>query len=88
MIDLQIRTTGQDARAVKIGPADIIRFERQYGVGVTQFSGDGMRFEWLAFLAWTALTREQATTLEFEPWLDTIEELLPMDQGNADGAAS
>jgi hypothetical protein len=83
MIDLQVRTTAQDApRVITIGPADIIRFERKYGVGVTQFSGDGMRFEWLAYLAWTALKRDNATALEFEPWIDTVEELLPVGQGN------
>ena len=88
MIDLSVKTTGQDARAVTIGPADIIRFERQYGVGVTQFSGEGMRYEWLAYLAWTALKREKATTLDFDPWLDTIEELMPVEPGNDNGAAS
>jgi hypothetical protein len=88
MIDLQVRTTGQDARTITIGPADIIRFERQYGVGVTQFSGDGMRFEWLAYLAWTALKREKATTADFDAWIDSVEELLPVDSGNGDAAAS
>lgn len=88
MIDLSVKTTGQDARTVKIGPADIIHFERKFGVGVSQFSGDTMRYEWLAFLAWAALRREKATTLEFDPWVDTIEELMPVDSGNDSGAAS
>jgi hypothetical protein len=88
MIDLKVKTTGDNARTVKIGPADLIRFERKYGVGVSQFSGEGMRYEWLAYLAWTALTRDKATTLEFDPWLDTVEELMPVEVGNDNGAAS
>lgn len=88
MIDLQIKTTGQDARTITVGPADMIRFERIYNVGVTQFSGESMRYEWLAYLAWSALKREKATTLEFDAWIDTIEELLPVESGNAEGAAS
>lgn len=88
MIDLQIKTTGQDARTITVGPADMIRFERIYNVGVTQFSGESMRYEWLAYLAWSALKREKATTLEFDAWIDTIEELLPVESGNVEGAAS
>lgn len=88
MIDLQIKTTGQDARTITVGPADMIRFERIYNVGVTQFSGESMRYEWLAYLAWSALKREKATPLEFDAWIDTIEELLPVESGNAEGAAS
>lgn len=88
MIDLSVKTTGQDARTVTIGPADIIHFERKYGVGVSQFSGDTLRYEWLAYLAWCALRRDKSTVLEFDPWVDTIEELMPVDTGNGDAAAS
>jgi hypothetical protein len=88
MIDLTIATTDIPQRTVTVGPADIIRFERAYNVGVTQFTAESLRYEWLAFLAWAALKREQATALEFDPWVDTIVDLQPVSQGNDDAAAS
>jgi hypothetical protein len=77
MIDLTVKTKGHAARRVKVGPADLIKFERQFGVGVTQFNAESLRYEWLAFLAWTALRREDETNLEFDPWIDTLEDLSP-----------
>jgi hypothetical protein len=77
MIDLTVKTKDKQPRTVKVGPADLIKFERQYGVGVTQFNAESLRYEWLAFLAWTSLTREKETSLEFDAWIDTLEELSP-----------
>lgn len=92
MIDLTVKTQGNAARKITVGPSDLIKFERQYGVGVTQFGADTLRYEWLAFLAWTALRREKDTTLEFDAWIDTLEELTPEaaegNEGSGDEAAS
>lgn len=89
MIDLTVKTQDNDARSLKIGPADLIKFERQYGVGITQFGADTLRYEWLAFLAWTALRRMKETTLEFDAWIDTLEDLSPeTSEGNDDSDAA
>jgi len=85
MFDLKIKTKYNEPVELTIGPGDRIRFERKYNVGVTQFTGETLRFEWMAFLGWTALTRMDVTKLDFDSWIDTLEELEPTgndDSGN------
>jgi hypothetical protein len=87
MIDLEI-TTAEGTKKVTVGPADLIRFERKYDVGVTQFDAGTLRFEWLAFLAWSVLKRQGDTTVEFDAWIDSLEGLNPVGAEGKDGDAA
>lgn len=87
MIDLEITTT-DGKKTVTVGPADLIRFERKYDVGVTQFDAGTLRFEWLAFLAWAVLKRQGDTALDFDTWIDSLEELIPVGAEGKDGDAA
>ena len=88
MIDLEI-TTPDGTKTVTVGPADLIRFERKYDVGVTQFDAGNLRFEWLAFLAWAVLKRQGDTPLDFDTWIDTLEGLTPVGaEGKDEDAAA
>lgn len=87
MIDLEITTT-EGTKTVKVGPADLIRFERKYDVGVTQFDAGTLRFEWLAFLAWAVLKRQGDTALDFDTWIDSLEGLVPVGAEGKDGDAA
>lgn len=88
MIDLEI-TTKDGTKNVKVGPADLIRFERKYNVGITQFDAGTLRFEWLAYLAWAVLKREGETALDFDNWIDTLDGLNPVDaEGNGEDATA
>lgn len=87
MIDLEI-TTPEGTKTVTVGPADLIRFERKYDVGVTQFDAGTLRFEWLAYLAWAVLKRQGDTTVEFDAWIDSLEALTPVGAEGKDGDAA
>ncbi len=87
MIDLDITTT-DGTKTVTVGPADLIRFERKYDVGVTQFDAGNLRFEWLAFLAWAVLKRQGDTPLDFDTWIDTLEGLTPVSAEGKEGDAA
>ena len=87
MIDLEIKTT-EGTKTVTVGPADLIRFERKYDVAVTQFDAGTLRFEWLAFLGWSVLKRQGDTALDFDAWIDSIEELIPVGAEGKDGDAA
>lgn len=87
MIDLEIKTT-EGTKKVTVGPADLIRFERKYDVAVTQFDAGTLRFEWLAFLGWSVLKRQGDTALDFDTWIDSLEELIPVGAEGKDGDAA
>ena len=87
MIDLEI-TTAEGTKRVTVGPADLIRFERKYDVGVTQFDAGTLRYEWLAYLAWAVLKRQGDTPLDFDAWIDSLEGLVPVGAEGKDGDAA
>lgn len=68
-------------------PGDFVRFERQFNVS-PEALGDNPRVEYLMFLGWAAAKRTGQTDLDFEAFLDVIddfdtEEAAPLDQPNA-----
>ena len=50
---------------------DLIAFERQFDKPFTIFA-ESMRLEYVLWLGWHALKRQQLTTLEFDPWIETV----------------
>lgn len=63
----------------KTGPADLVAFERKFGVSAAAFSEEGgARFEWLCFLVWRGLRRAKVIAAEVEfddSFLERIEEI-------------
>jgi len=66
---LQITYTGGVVKELTIAAPDIIAFERKFDLPMEKVE----RFEHLCFLAWNGETRTQATSLEFDAWLKTVE---------------
>jgi len=50
---------------------DLIAFERNFDKPFTVFA-DSLRLEYLVWLAWHTLKRTSNTTLQFDPWVDTV----------------
>lgn len=74
---------GQQFTITKLGPADLVAFERQFQQSASVFAeGAAVKFEWVCFLVWRglrrlgAITREQAFDDEF---LDLIDEIDMVD---------
>lgn len=79
MLKLHLSVTLDDGTtfpAVKIGPGDFVRFERQFGVRIGQLTSiDDMSMEQMLYLAWSPLHRTKTTALEFDDFCDHVEAL-------------
>jgi len=61
---------GADATAVASVP-DLLAFERQFDKPITEF-GSGLKLEWILWLAWHALQRNDKAGNDFEKWVKTV----------------
>ena len=59
---------------VVTSPADIVAFEAKFEIGVSRLNQDP-KMTYIYFLAWHAAKRTKATSLDFEAWVETIEEV-------------
>lgn len=59
---------------------DFVKFEERFDRNPIITSFDQYRVTNQAFLAWAALTREGRTTVEWENWLNTIENVKILDE--------
>ena len=70
-INLNVEYT-DGTKAVRTAKSvDFIAFERTYNVSIQKLE----RLEHLAFLAWNVEKRTKTTGLEFDPWLENIEDV-------------
>jgi hypothetical protein len=62
--------------SVRLKPGDLIRYERKFDKPMSALGGeDGVRFEELAFLAFTALARTGEFEGEFDEMLDRLDDI-------------
>ena len=54
-------------------PADLMAFERHFGVVIS--AGGGFSMEQLMYLAWRPLRRSEATLLDLDAWIDQVERI-------------
>jgi hypothetical protein len=72
---------------------DLLAFERHFDKPFTVFGTD-MRLEYVLWLAWRSLNRQGKTSLEFDPWIETVanvglgesEEPPPLESGQPIGS--
>lgn len=76
MMNIKMHVTYADESGVDVEASmpDFIAFERKYDKPVQAFASD-VRIEYMCFLAWNNLQRRKKTGLEFDEWLDTVEEI-------------
>lgn len=68
-------TDGRKFTTRKFGVADLVAFERQFGVSASSFeSGQDLRLEWIVFLAWTRLHRSGDVADDFDSFLALIDD--------------
>jgi hypothetical protein len=79
-----LRVTYTDGSAVDIvtAAADSVRFEERYDRSIVKLS-DAPRYTDMVWLAWAALSRTKQTSLDWDSWLDTVEEV-SVGSGSAD----
>lgn len=64
---------GETVTAKSLAP-DFVAFETQFDRSISSLSKD-IRITDMLFLAWHSLKRTGVTSLEFEPWTETVENL-------------
>lgn len=71
-----LRITYLDGSAVDVmtTAADSVRFEERFDRSIVKLSTDA-RYTDMIWLGWAALHRTKQTTLEFDAWIDTVDEV-------------
>jgi hypothetical protein len=79
-----LRITYLDGSAVEVvtSAADSVRFETRFDRSIVSISSDA-RYTDMIWLGWAALTRTKQTDLEFDAWIDTVDEVT-VGEGSSD----
>lgn len=75
-ISLRIKFTTGETRDILAGPAELVAFEDKFNLSIANLEAD-MRVTHLLWLGWKAESRQKNTVLDFEPWLETVDEINP-----------
>ena len=80
---VRMRSAGTEYESPPIIAADVIAFERRFGVaGAALSEPGGLRVEWLCFLGHHALERTGTTMPDFDAVADNLETLAPLFDGD------
>jgi hypothetical protein len=74
-IMLAVKHADGSGADVEASVPDFIAFERRFDRPVSSFANDP-RIEYMCYLAWHALYRQKKTSVEFDPWLETVTDLM------------
>jgi len=72
-LEIGIVTTDGASVDTVAGPPDLVAFEAEYDRSVARFEAE-LRMTDILFLAWHSLKRKKVTDLDFQTWLDTVED--------------
>lgn len=77
---INLRVTLNDGSAVDTiaTTADLVDFEEQFSRSVARLEVE-LRLTDICWLAWRSLIRQTKTSMDFKPWLDTIDGVELMD---------
>ena len=70
--DVTVRRSGE-VTTVKVTPAVIVAFERQYKVGVGQAFTENVKMEHLMWLAWEAERKSGTPVKPFDEWIEQLD---------------
>ena len=71
---INLRITNNDGSAVETAAttADLVAFEEHFSRSVARLEAE-LRLTDICWLAWQSPRRQQQTSLDFHPWLETID---------------
>ena len=70
-INLRVEYVTSGAKDVTCTASDLVAFEAKFNLSVTKL-GEETKLTHLLYLAWNSEKRTKATTLDFEPWVETV----------------
>ena len=74
-LDLTITYLDGSQKVMQTASSDLIKWESHFDLSIDKLQ----KLTHLYFLAWTAATRLNKTSLEFEAWCDSIENVVVAD---------
>lgn len=83
LMTLQVNYTDESVAVAPITAADFIRFEETFNRSIAQFQTE-FRFTDLCWLAWHSLTRRKVTATPWDEWIETLDSVSPVDDGQDD----
>ncbi len=77
MMNIKMHVAYADGSGVDVDTSmpDFIAFERKYDKPVQAFAGADIRIEYMCFLAWNNLKRRKKTEIDFDDWIEQVEEI-------------
>jgi hypothetical protein len=69
-----------DTQTVTCGPVDMVAFEREHKCAIKVIAEE-QKMEHLCWLAWQASRRTRKTVLDFDAWIDGLEDISVEDEG-------
>jgi len=71
---INLKVEYQDGKSVDVTASliDLMRFEEKFEISIVKLERD-VKLSHLLFLAWTSLHRQKQTTLAFDAWVETAE---------------
>ena len=70
-MQLDVEYNDGSTKEVKVIMADMVRFESKFDLSIAKL-GQEMKVTHLLWLAWSALTRENQISLDFDKWTETV----------------
>jgi hypothetical protein len=71
-IFLEVEYTSGEKVEVAASAVDLMRFEDKFELSIVRLDKE-VKLSHLMFLAWTSLSRQKQTKLDFDAWAETVE---------------
>ena len=78
-LNLQVSFTDGNTKDIEASTADMVAFEDKFNVSVATL-GQDTRISWLLYLAWHADKRTGGTKLNYDKWLETVDNMGETEQ--------
>ena len=86
MMQIAMKVTHADGSEAEVTAkaSDLIAFERHFDKSMSVFGDpNNTRIEYVMWLAWHTTKKAKGTDLEFEPWVDSIDQITVGDSGES-----
>ena len=70
-INLRIEFLSGESKEIICSASDLVKFESKYDISIATLESN-LKFTHLCFLAWSSESRNKATALDFDAWMETI----------------
>ncbi len=70
-MQLEVEFEDGTKKDVKVIMTDMVKFESEFNISIAKL-GQEMKVTHLLWLAWSALTRQKETAIDFDTWTESV----------------